>query len=569
MRSSVFALSLGLSVSAIAQDLDRLLPDPVPPQVEAPETAAATELVDANASAGGDILLERLNGIVIGPSPAAVAAANSAAGLTVVGAAWLDTPDLREGLTMYFDRPVDQATLHSLPTVVRLYAATLGFPFSIVYLPEQDITDGVLRLVVVRSELDTEIAVEGARYFSAEAYRAAFRLKPGAPLAAQDLQSDVAWINRNPFRAATLEARAGDKPGTTQLVLKVRETRPVRVFVSADNTGTLTTQEERVAAGLNWGNAFGLGHQLSAQWNSSWDFETLRSGSGSYVVDLPWRHTLSLSGAYSRTNGLVAEPFALKGTSWQIGANYDVPLADLRSGYTHSLQLGLDFKASDNNFTFASIPITDNLTHVAQARLTYSGRLQSALGVTSFRATLTGSPGGLTDRNETEFFNVSRAGARADYIYLRASGSHVLPLDGIKAGLAWTARGQMQFANHNLIGSEQFGGGGAYSVRGYEEGEVYKDNGVLLSHELRLPPFRLRAGHTLQLYGFQDYANLWSTDQLPGERTVDLHSIGAGLDYSWGSRVSLRAAHGWQLTKSGSSETGKNSRLHISANLSF
>src|SRR5690606_38093388 len=152
----------------------------------------------------------------------------------------------------YFQRPVDEGTLQSLPKVVRLYAATLGFPFSLVYLPEQDITEGVLRMVVVRSELDTEIAVEGARYFSAEDYRAALRLEPGAPLAAQNLQGDVAWINRNPFRAATIEARAGARPGTTQLVLKVRESRPVRVFVSADNTGTRTTQEERFAAGLNW-----------------------------------------------------------------------------------------------------------------------------------------------------------------------------------------------------------------------------------------------------------------------------------------------------------------------------
>ena len=288
-----------------------------------------------------------------------------------------------------------------------------------------------------------------------------------------------------------------------------------------------------------------------------------------YVVDLPWRHTLSFSGAYSRTNGLVAAPFALTGTSWQVAANYDLPLADLRPGFTHALQLGLDFKASDNNFTFASIPITDNLTHVAQARLTYSGRLQSALGVTSFRASLTSSPGGLTDRNETEFFNVSRSGARADYVYLRLGGSHAVPLDPIKAGLSWTVRGQAQLANHNLIGSEQFGGGGAYSVRGYEEGEIYKDNGVLFSHELRLPPFALRPGHTLQLYGFQDYARLWSTDPLPGERAADLHSVGAGVDYSFGQRVSLRAAHGWQLSKSGSSETGKSSRLHLSANLSF
>ena len=90
----------------------------------------------------------------------------------------------------------------------------------------------------------------------------------------------------------------------------------MRLFVSADNTGTKTTKEDRLTAGLNWGNAFGRGHQLSAQWNSSWDFDTLRSVSGSYTMDLPWRHTLSVNGAYSATNGFVAPPFALKGTSW-------------------------------------------------------------------------------------------------------------------------------------------------------------------------------------------------------------------------------------------------------------
>src|SRR5690606_27802416 len=164
-------------------------------------------------------------------------------------------------------------------------------------------------------------------------------------------------INANPFRRATVEVAPGAEPGTTDVIVRVRETRPLRVFTRADNSGTATTKEERFAAGFDWGNVWGLGHVLSAQWNSSWDFDTLRSVSGSYVVDLPRRHSLSLTGAYSRTNGLVAPPFALKGMSWQVAANYDIPLR-ARGAFTHALQLGRDFKASDNNFTFATIPLS-------------------------------------------------------------------------------------------------------------------------------------------------------------------------------------------------------------------
>src|SRR5690606_16898789 len=115
-------------------------------------------------------------------------------------------------------------------------------------------------------------------------------------------------------------------------------------------------------------------------------------------------HMLGLSGAYSRINGIVAAPFALKGTSWQVSANYDVPFARARVGFTHSLQFGVDFKSSDNNFTFATIPITDNLTHVVQARATWSGRLATAKGVSTSGATLTAAPGGLTNRNQDEYF---------------------------------------------------------------------------------------------------------------------------------------------------------------------
>lgn len=571
LAGSLFLLPL----TAWAQPLDQLEPAPVPPQVEAPPAevvlpdAEAGRVSELSVPRTDEIIVEALKGVAFFPTAEAALSGPADSGIHFAGLDLLNTTVFRGVVASYLEQPVTRTLLLQVTTATQVYLSQQGYPFSIAYLPEQDITTGVVRVIVVLSRVESEVEVEGAKYFSPALYQAQVRTDSDAPLNAGSLREDVAWINRNPFRAAVLSARAGDAPGTTKLVLQVKEQRPVRVFAGANNTGTQTTKEERVFAGVNWGNAWGLGHQMSAQWTSSWDFETMRSVSGSYVVDLPWRHTLSFSGAYSATKGVVSPPFALRGESWQVGADYAIPLPVTSERFSQTLSFGADFKSSDNNFTFATIPITDNLTHVAQARVGYSGAITGQASQTGFRATLTAAPGGLTDRNEDRYFNLSRTGAKASYVYLRADASHSLRLDQFKRGLSWSIRGEFQLSPSNLIGSEQFGAGGSNTVRGYEEGEVYKDNGGLLSHELRLPPLPLRGGHGLQLYLFQDYACLWSTDEAPGETPVDLHSVGVGLDYGFGNRLSVRAAYGWQLQDSGSSQTGDNSRLHLSGNISF
>jgi hemolysin activation/secretion protein len=571
-----------LPLAVWGQPLDRLEPAPVPPQVEAPPTEGVVPGTETDPVAEltvpptEEVLVDDFKGLAFFPTAESAAASSVGPGLHFAGLAFLDTTVFRGVMDSYMVEPVTRTLLMQVTTATKLYLSQQGYPFSIVYLPEQDITDGVIRVVVVRSRLESEIKIEGARYFSEQQYRDALRLKPDAPLAEQTLQADVDWINRNSFRAATIEARAGSEPGTTQMVLRVRETRPVRVFVAANNTGTASTKEERVSAGVNWGNAFGLGHLLSAQWNSSWDFDTLRSFSGSYVADLPWRHTLSVTGAYSQTKGLVAPPFVLRGESWQVGINYDVPLVAPASApdFSHTLTFGFDFKASDNTFTFATIPITDNLTHVAQARVTYGGGWARPTSNTSFGLTLTGAPGGLTDRNEDRFFTLSRGGAKASYVYGRANANHSIRLDNLKPGVSWALRFQGQYASEILLGSEQMGGGGAYAVRGYREDRAYGDHGVLVGQELRLPPWTKALGGgrgTLSVQGFvfQDYARLWNVNPLPGESAVNLHSIGVGLDAGLGPRASLRAAYGWQLRDSGNNDFGNSGRLHLSANISF
>lgn len=135
----------------------------------------------------------------------------------------------------------------------------------------------------------------------------------------------------------------------------------------------------------------------------------------------------------------------------------------------------------------------------------------------------------------------------------------------------------MQWASDNLVGSEQLGAGGTYSVRGYEEGEAFGDKGAVFGTELIAPAIKPlarlgspKAADDLRFYGFYDAARLASVNKAPGEAAnTELHSLGVGFRYRLRNNFNAEGAYGWQLTDSGSSRSGDNSRGHISVTLSF
>ncbi len=584
IRPSVLAAALALLLgllpaAAPAQDLKKDLPPPVPRLVkpggtnEPPEQLA---LPKVGALPDEFVVLKELKGVVLVPNASLVKPGPFTArpGLDTTRVPMLPQEAMTLIAPSFIGQPVSRASLERIAMTVRLTLAQLGYPFVSAYLPPQDITEGWVQIVVQVSVAASEAKVDGAKYFSTNLYRAAIRQQPGQPINANELREDVDWLNRNPFRYTSFVTAPGQEPGTTAIELRTQERFPLRGNVGYNNTGSLVSDEDRLTAGLAWGNAFGLGHQMSYQFSTSPDFKTSVAHSGSYAMDLPWRHSLRLTGAYSELVGRVAAPLTLNGRSWQVGLRYDIPLPKPRPNVTQNLSLGLDFKESDNNLLFATIPVTDNLTHVAQLALSYDLGFSDEFGRTDFGLNAFLSPGGLTSRNDQRFYDISRAGSHPDYAYVQLSASRQtrLPLD-----LNWSARAQFQKSTANLLGSEQMAGGGSGSVRGYEEGEVYGDNGVLLSHELALPAFSLaerfgfkQPGDSLQLFGFQDFAVLWSTDRLAGERHyTDLHSIGVGCRYNVRQNLSVNFTHGWQLRDSHVSRSGDNSRSHLSVQASF
>jgi hemolysin activation/secretion protein len=98
------------------------------------------------------------------------------------------------------------------------------------------------------------------------------------------------------------------------------------------------------------------------------------------------------------------------------------------------------------------------------------------------------------------------------------------------AELLW--RTDLQLANNPLLPLEQIAVGGRYTVRGYRENQLVRDNGLLASLEARLPIIRERRwAEYMQVAPFVDFGQSWNTT-LPTPDPKTLASVGLGLRWA-------------------------------------
>jgi hemolysin activation/secretion protein len=532
-------------------------------QLSAADTTPAFSLA---AQRDEPVILASLKSVVLLPdAPAENApAALAQAAIDASRVPWLQNEALTREVAPFLGHPVSVASLGRLQMVIRIHLQLLGRPFARVFAPPQDITDGTVRIVVQPATLDGDVRLDGNQWFARERYTGALRVRSGEALDAATLNADLAWLNRNPFSRVTPVLEAGEQPGTTRVTLRAEERFPFSFAAGYDNTGTPNTDEERVSASMQWGNAFGRGDLASYRFAGDPSFAHMRSHSGGYTAFLPWRHVLSLQAAYSEIESVMPEPFTQGGTSWQVGARYEIPLAAPRAGWTQSLNLTADFKSSDNTLEFAEIPITGNTTHVAQFGGSYGLTFPALGGQNDARLELQLSPGNLTRYNDTAAFDGSRPGAKAAYGYAKLGLRHQ---HGLTGGWGLILSADAQFSTGALLGSEQLNGGGVSAVRGYRENSAFGDWGVLGTAELHAPGFAVLKGRDrADVFAFIDAASLRLHVDQDG---TDLASAGVGVNYQFGAHFSLRASYGWQLQPIDSSRGDYSGHGHVSANVSW
>jgi len=525
-----------------------------------PEKTGQGQVVNqaAKPSAGhadNEVLVAHLQGLVLLSNPKQVrhAGVTGQPGIDPGDVELAKNPDFNTAVQPYLGQPVTMKSLAELTRSIVTFFREHDRPVVNVFVPEQSITSGFVQVVVLVSRVE-KVDATGAHYFSNSMLKAEVQLRPGEEISSRRLDSDLAWINRNPFLQSDMLMAPGDKPGTTDLLLRTQDRFPLRVYTGFEDSGNQYTGTDRILTGFNYGNLFGVGQQLSYQFMTGTDVNKYTAHSGTYVIPLPWRHQLTFFGSYSNSGGTLGPDLSSGGVNWQVSGRYEVPLPG-NDDFSESVTGGFDFKRSNNDLVFGVATFSNVYTDVDQFVLSYQASYKDDYGSTSAGATGFWSPGGLSHNDDDNDYMATRDGARSNYAYGQFTLNRVtrLPYD-----FTWSLRGELQESDANLLPSEQLGLGGYDTVRGYDERAVNGDNGFLLSSELATPPVSLaqifgakNIKDQLQFLGFVDYGGTSLHQVTPADIVThnNLLSVGPGFRYVINSYLSIRFDYGFQLTE--------------------
>ncbi len=425
-----------------------------------------------------------------------------------------------------------------------------GLVFYKVTLPPQTIENKTVQLALQPLKIGA-INVSGNQFVSADnARRALPQLKSGETPALKSLSRGLSLANDHPVRHLALNLKESPTPGTIDAELQVEDARPWSIFTNLTNVGTKDLARLRLSVGAQHANLFDRDHTFTVIYTTAPEKPAdVKQFAMNYRI--PWYAVSGVASAYYAhsdvDSGRIQDVFDVSGAGDFYGFAYSQYLSPLGQ-YKHQAGIGLDDRGFSNNIAFLGRPIGNDVrSRPINAR--YQGEYRGDNFVASFNASYVHNTGG-GHTNDARSYTLARAGAKPNWDVFRYGAQVTVALPK-----GWQTRGvfEAQEAGEPLIPGEQFGVGGANSVRGFEERGVTGDEGQRASWELWTPSLP----YDFRLLGFLDAGHVDRENTLPGEFGHDvIVSAGAGARWQWRKYLAVAVDYGHSLSAANDPSAG-------------
>lgn len=417
-----------------------------------------------------------------------------------------------------------------------------------VYLPQQDVTDGNVRIQVLEGRFGgASVQTNGTRANAAAVQDLiTHRLQAGTPLSSAALERGLLLANDLPGIAATGTLQAGQTQGDTQVAIHIQDSAFITGDAGINNHGIKSTGRIQATGGIALNNMNGSGDQLALRLLIAQD---VRSAVARY--SLPVGHSGLRIAAHASTLdyelGGTYKPLQAEGKAHSAGLTATYPLMR-QANRNLNLSAGYEHRRYNDDMLDQAL----RRHRIDALTLGLSGDIRDSLGAGGITwGGLQLTSGSLNIRNIAgdKTADAATAKTHGSYTKLAWNLSRLQALAAtwqIQAGLSG------QWANGNLASSERMTLGGPNQVRAYPVNEASGDQGLLLKLELQknLP-------HGWQAIAFYDagqiqqhkttWANWNAGSRQPNRYTLQ----GAGLGLNW------RNAD-WQMTASIAAPIGHN-----------
>lgn len=442
-----------------------------------------------------------------------------------------------------------------------------GYSTVQVYVPEQELTGGVVRLQVTESVI-ARVIVSGNSYFSTDNVLAGLpALKVGTVPNLRSVSQNIQLSNENPAKQVEVTLGVSEEEGKVDAKVQVTEENPQRFFMTADNTGIAATGRLRTGIAYQNGNMFNRDHTMTLAYTTSPD------SPGAVKVDIfsvGYRIPLygigdSMDIIYGKSSVNTPSTSPTLGGALGIVGKGDVFGLRLnhyfarRGEYSSKLIFGFDYKyinsRCDSGGVVTSIdpptpPIASCVPFTSRPlSITYTGQKVSpgqAFDYTVGLARNWAFGSEYTNTNgSTDRFSYLTSGNRQTkdaFSVVRVGGSFLKAFES-----DWQFRiavgGQM--AGNPLISPEQFGLAGSNAVRGFAERAVASDSGYLANIEAYSPELAKDVGlpGSLRALAFYDFGRGFNSNAAGSTvpEKVGISSVGFGFRYVASKDFTLRA----------------------------
>ncbi len=484
----------------------------------------------------------------------------------VGGNTLLQTSQLLPAVASFTNQELDFAGLQRAADAIAAVYREAGWIVR-VYLPEQDVSAGVVTLYVVEAKFaGTRFEGDAPRWVRQDVIERYFSAHQavGAPLSATDMDRALLLADDLPGVHVAGTLTQGEADGETALVLQTKDEALAYGDVSVDNTGARSTGSTRLRANLAINSPLGWGEQLTFNGLHTEGMTYGRAGLTAPVGYSGLRLGVNASQlTYNVIEGPGSESdIRVRGRSNSFGFDASYPLIRDRLK-------NLYVTASFDNKTFLNRDTLIRSDYATRsARLGLSGNSFDDFGGGGSNTLLVQSVWGrLGDMNVHPLMDtIHRSYNKIDYSLSR--------LQKITADHSLFVSWQGQHATRSLDSSEKFYIGGAQSVRAYPASEIGGDRGQVVSVE-----WRWRVLPDLQLSAFGDYGRVTSIPATANDVQVSSILKGYGLSATWQGPYGLVTRLTWarrsganpQPTATGTDGDGtrKLNRFWLTASIPF
>ena len=454
-------------------------------------------------------------------------------GFKFKGNTLLSSEELSAALAPLVGRPLDFARLQSSPLVVADLYREKGWVVQ-TSLPAQDIEQGMVTIDIVEA-LFGQVLFAGTpatRVTKEDVLGIFARQQPGGTFLNINAV-DRALLLADDLPGVTVSGALaqGAQAGQTDLVLQLADEPGLIGSVSADNTGAVSTGNQRVMAAVSLNSPGLRGDTISLNAISSRGSKYARVAYGLPIGSDGWRLGLNASWLDYKLITAAYKDLNASGDSTTMGLELSYPWVRSRS-FNLNTSLSTEQKEYDNvsggavTSAYKNMPVSLVLSGNSFDSLGRGGANSFSWAMTGGELNLDGSPTQATDASTTQ-----SAGGYKKLRYALSRQQQLSP------GVSLYAAFSGQWASKNLDSSEKFYLGGSSGVRAYPSSEAGGTLGQMLNVELR---WQLPEGWNVT--GFYDHGRIRVNkyNNYSGASSLNALALkGAGMALGWRSSAGL------------------------------